>query len=554
MGQHFKFESNMNVRTSQLVVICLFLYPFAIVNAFQVVLPQFNRFSQIHLPLQITESRIRIFMAKYDDIDELFQEAMEEDEEWYNSFVRDVLGEDTEILEKSIDVEKEETHETNDAKPNVPMSSDYRKWKIGETEKDTVDERNRVNTTMPDSERSHEAPIDEVSAKKMNTDGDGKLEPSSQEPKDDIIVQYVDMYGDTQRVPYSVLEQLGYKISDLVKIQAEVLELILEDMIPMPKRGIPKRWVIPDPGNKEIVILKKRQKSPRRDETERLSKGQKDRTKVDYNADEKRSHRKLDMSNQPRKRNMRRRDNSRSSNEESDSIWMDIPSFKNYLRREAEFRLSILGPEWEDWVKGESEWRLDLYKKWLDLVEDGYGKDLMDDLYTVPPNERRNPKAKRPKPSIAGKRERPESSIRDRPMRQRPARPFASTTVDRSRRSRSIDEIDDDRLKRDKLYRKTRDNIGRESNFNAIEDYVVGMIEDEASNIPDVRRERGLDDIDSFSDQYSEETLDDDDEEEEDTSRISPKRVRSASSSGNRYRSRLENDVDYRKMNKNRRR
>jgi hypothetical protein len=63
-----------------------------------------------------------------------------------------------------------------------------------------------------------------------------------------------------------------------------------------------------------------------------------------------------------------------------------------------------------------------------------------------------------------------------------------------------------------------------------------------------------LDDIDSFSDQYSEETLDDDDEEEEDTSRISPKRVRSASSSGNRYRSRLENDVDYRKMNKNRRR
>ena len=207
-------------------------------------------------------------------------------------------------------------NETNDAKPNVPMSSDYRKWKIGETEKDTVDERNRVNTTMPDSERSHEAPIDEVSAKKMNTDGDGKLEPSSQEPKDDIIVQYVDMYGDTQRVPYSVLEQLGYKISNLVKIQAEVLELILEDMIPMPKRGIPKRWVIPDPGNKEIVILKKRQKSPRRDETERLSKGQKDRTKVDYNADEKRSHRKLDMSNQPRKRNMRRRDNSRSSNEE----------------------------------------------------------------------------------------------------------------------------------------------------------------------------------------------------------------------------------------------
>lgn len=474
-------------------------------------------------------------MVKNDDIDDLFQEAMKEDEDWYNSFVRDVLGEDKDIREKSIDAKKEKTSETNAFEPNVPLSSDYRKWKIGETEKDGTNEKDQVQPQASSSEQVDKFPNDTVASKRKGED-DGKPESSSQESRHDIFIQYEDMYGDTQRLPYSIFEKLGYRIPDLTKIQAEVLELIVEDNIPMPKRGIPERWIIQDPENKEVLILKKRQKSPRREDTERLSQGKMYRSKFDDDREVRSNRKVVEMKDQPRKRRIKKSQRSMRSNEKLDSIWMDISSFKNYLRREAEFRLSILGPEWEDWVKGESQWRLDLYKKWLDLVEDGYGKDLMDDLYTVPPNERRKQNARRPKPTTAGKRERlPESILSDRPMRQRPTRPTVSRNVGRSRGSRGFYDPDGDRFDRDIRYRKTRsgkENMGSESNFNTIEDYVVGRIQDETSNTRGTKR--GLDDIDSFSDQYSDENLEDLDS----ASSIKSNKYRSVSRNRNRNRAR----------------
>lgn len=495
--------------------------------------------------VKISNTRIRVCMVKNDDIDELFQEAMKDDEDWYNSFVRDVLGEDKDIRETSIDAEKEKTSEANTAEPNVPLSSDYRKWKIGETEKDGTDEKDPVQPPASGSERVDEIPNDTVASKRKGED-DGKPESSSQESRDDIFIQYEDMYGDTQRLPYSIFEKLGYRIPDLTNIQAEVLELIVEDNIPMPKRGIPERWIIQDPENKEVLILRKRQKSLRRQDTERLSQGKKYRQKFDDDREIRSNRKVVDMKDQPRARRIKKRQRSLRSNEKLDSIWMDISSFKNYLRREAEFRLSILGPEWEDWVKGESQWRLDLYKKWLDLVEDGYGKDLMDDLYTVPPNERRKQKAKRPKPTTAGKRERPpESILSDRPMRQRPTWPTVSRNVGRSKRSRGFHDPDDDRFDRDMRYRKTRsgkENMGSESNFNAIEDYVVGRLQDNIRGT-----ERGLDDIGSFSDQYSDENLEDLDG----ASSITSNKYRSVSRNWNRNRARQEHDTNYRKINKN---
>lgn len=548
----------MNVPVSH-VAICFVLNSFIVVKGFHVLLPPFTKFPYIQSTVHFSNSRIRMYMDKNDDIDEIFQEAMEEDEEWYNSFVRDVLGEDKVIREKSMDTEKEKTDETkkkfpekNVDKPNIPLSSDYRKWKIGETENKTY-ERDQANPPSPGSEQVDEIATGTVASTKMMGEDDDNQESYNRESQDDIFIQYEDMYGDTQRLPYKILEKLGYKIPDLTKLQAEVLELIVEDNIPMPKRGIPKQWLIQDPDYKEVVILKKRQKSPVRGDRKRLPQGRKNRARFDDDRELRSNRKAFDMIDRPRKQKMNKRQSSRRSNEESDSIWMDIPSFKNYLRREAEFRLSILGPEWEDWVKGESKWRLDLYKKWLDLVEDGYGKDLMDDLYTVPHNERQKTNAKRPKPTIAGRRARPESMLRDRPMRQPPTRPTAPKNVGRPKRSRRVDDSEDDRFDRDRLYQKKRsgkENIGNESNFNAIEDCLVDMI-DETSKMSNGRRanKRGLDDIDSFSDS-SEDSLDDFD----DASSISQNKYRSASRNMNSGRSRQENDTDYGSMNKYRRR
>ena len=49
-------------------------------------------------------------------------------------------------------------------------------------------------------------------------------------------------------------------------------------------------------------------------------------------------------------------------------IWMDLDTFRGFLRKEASFRLSILGPDWSDAVKGESRWRYKMYKSWLDAL------------------------------------------------------------------------------------------------------------------------------------------------------------------------------------------
>ena len=53
---------------------------------------------------------------------------------------------------------------------------------------------------------------------------------------------------------------------------------------------------------------------------------------------------------------------SSSSSNNNNLLWMNLPTFKTYLRRKAKLQLLVLGPEWVDTVKGESDWRLGLYE------------------------------------------------------------------------------------------------------------------------------------------------------------------------------------------------
>lgn len=54
-------------------------------------------------------------------------------------------------------------------------------------------------------------------------------------------------------------------------------------------------------------------------------------------------------------------------------FWMDLPTFKSFLRKEAQLRLKILGPDWTESVLDESRWRYDLYKTWLTMLDEGVG-------------------------------------------------------------------------------------------------------------------------------------------------------------------------------------
>jgi hypothetical protein len=59
-------------------------------------------------------------------------------------------------------------------------------------------------------------------------------------------------------------------------------------------------------------------------------------------------------------------------------VWVDINSFRDLLRTEAGLRLRILGDDWADTVKEESDWRLDLYKEWLWTLHNGVGNPIVE--------------------------------------------------------------------------------------------------------------------------------------------------------------------------------
>jgi hypothetical protein len=59
-------------------------------------------------------------------------------------------------------------------------------------------------------------------------------------------------------------------------------------------------------------------------------------------------------------------------------VWPDLDTFRNLLRDEAGMRLRILGSDWSDAIKDESDWRLDLYKNWLWTLHNGWGTPLVE--------------------------------------------------------------------------------------------------------------------------------------------------------------------------------
>jgi len=415
-----------------------------------------------------TKSADDFDVDKEKSIQELHKIAMEEDEEWYNEFVRNVLGEEVDVDDQEVSnvIRVMDDDDDNDGVNKINMKEEKgedikRTIKVNEKEnvvkdkvqldesmsQSVVEENNRndkmptetslkntmqenTKQSVPNNTSASEIDSKENTMKRENTQNDKQIEkteiknednPQStttnnndDDDDDNIVVQYTDMFQKLQRVPMSTLSKLGYNMEDIYILQAAVLELILEDEIPMPKGGIPSRWMVEemnDTGgyNSEVKILKKRKKNvdqnqnPENQRPDARSDSMVEDKDVEVSSQrrrpreqgqpQRRQRQPPNQSDRSSKRQRRSDDSStrseKRSGQSSNTIWMDVPTFKQYLRREADLRLMILGEDWEDWVKGESEWRLNLYKKWMDVVQNGIGNDIMEDLYSVPLSERR---------------------------------------------------------------------------------------------------------------------------------------------------------------------
>lgn len=289
-------------------------------------------------------------------INEIYKLAMEEDEDWYQNFVQNVID---------VRDSEEDNDKTND--------------------KISTQSRNIPQTDIEGKESD--------GAQKISNNGEIREtneEPTYSAKNEDMIVQYRDIFGQMKREPVNGLFDLGYTLSDISILKSDVLDLILEDGMAIPPKGIPKRWVVElddngDALNREVKILKRRNKQ-RKHENESRSSGPRRRRSTFQ--DNEFASRQTEYQNRYGSQYRSRRiyeSGGYDDDDDDNSFWMDVPTFKKYLRQEAKLRLMILGPSWSEWVRNESDWRLNLYQNWMDIMNNGIGEgEVFDDISYAP--------------------------------------------------------------------------------------------------------------------------------------------------------------------------
>jgi hypothetical protein len=108
-------------------------------------------------------------------------------------------------------------------------------------------------------------------------------------------------------------------------------------------------------------------------------------------------------------------------------FWMDLPTFRDFLRKEAQLRLKILGPDWKESVLDESRWRYDLYKTWLTMLDEGVGDNPLYEYGERP--RRRQPSVSGRAPP-RGKRRKDRSPRMEQTQRRRLGREFDEDDYD----------------------------------------------------------------------------------------------------------------------------
>jgi hypothetical protein len=213
----------------------------------------------------------------------------------------------------------------------------------------------------------------------------------------------------------SNLASLGYSERDIVSLDPGALNLILIKRILKPSSGVPSRWrrleesepILILPASKARAFMEEKEQSRRRAATSAGSSRQVEKPRPGKQAemDEDdlpiRSHPLVSESSARAPSRDARTARSRRQSEDtrktiydgrpprktnkipdppapSSKFWPDVDSFRDMLRNEARIRLLILGDDFVDSVKQESDWRLNLYKNWLWTLHSGVGEPMVE--------------------------------------------------------------------------------------------------------------------------------------------------------------------------------
>ena len=295
-------------------------------------------------------------------------------------------------------------------------------------------QKSAIQSKQPTSTTPEEAKISlEDSAKMTDTPP-----ASAVKPEDAQVVVFFDYAkGKKQAVPVSKFESLSYTLEEVGDLQADVLATILADSMMKPQTGVPPQWRISKaksgtakPGDVQLLSKLDAEKalkvepvhtsppSRRRDgaqgprDTPGRRKGEpqapsepnnrrraktRPREKQAFNADGSKKSVYNVRGGTPTNRKKR------TADPPTPKRWMDIDTFRDLLRTEAELRVSILGDGFSDAIKDESDWRLNLYKDWLWTLDKGIGNPI------VPSRRDRTMQVPKSKPRKSGGKPRPKS-------------------------------------------------------------------------------------------------------------------------------------------------
>ena len=201
----------------------------------------------------------------------LHQEIQKADPDWYQEYVSDLLGEDycknrwlamevpaTEELDLEEEIESTETTQeqleesTNDESESDTISEEA--IEIEETNEilSTDEDVDETENVEDDKEQSSS---DEAVAEQTEIIDDKTADPSATNETRALV--YRSITGKKMTcVPLAEILELGYSISDLERIQAEFLSIVVLDQRKCPSMGVPSQWKLKDPKAKpEVTFL-----------------------------------------------------------------------------------------------------------------------------------------------------------------------------------------------------------------------------------------------------------------------------------------------------------
>ena len=287
------------------------------------------------------------------------------------------------------------------------------------------DDSSTFTTTTAASNEVSDSRI-EIPSEILSTTNATATTPPNTAIEPEFVILYRDFYKQDrlQCVPLQALVVLGYTPEEIPFLQTDVLSLIIQDSIERPTRGIPPQWKISQSQyqvlkddvrimyNDEAQALLLEKNKSRRTTTTTTTPSQvggdkvetvlssRDDTFGDINErkdaplpqrqrrpsssvlDEPESNTSTRTRSRPPDRKQQQRppvtasSSKRRPDPPRNPLWMDIDTFRDLLKREAELRVRILGEGWSETIKRESSWRLRLYKEWLWNLHDGVGEPL----------------------------------------------------------------------------------------------------------------------------------------------------------------------------------